>query len=119
MEQLSDAVYNFLEVQMEGLLVCQQLEASSAAAVVDSSQASVAGMVADMFQQYESLLHEMSMKFGFSVTQLQQRFNEATSAAVPPISSDPRLAKTTGFVCAFNRYLDHYQFLRRSQHTQI
>ncbi|VDK39284.1 unnamed protein product [Taenia asiatica] len=66
-EQLSDAVFQLLEVQAEGLTLCRKLEASSEAGGPISS------LLPTMLEQFRSLIHEMSMKFGISVSKLQEQ----------------------------------------------
>ncbi|KAL5966603.1 Dedicator of cytokinesi protein 1 [Taenia solium] len=66
-EQLSDAVFQLLEVQAEGLTLCRKLEASSEAGGPISS------LLPTMLEQFCSLIHEMSMKFGISVSKLQEQ----------------------------------------------
>lgn len=72
-EQLSDAVFQLLEVQAEGLILCRKLEASSEAG------GPITNLLPTMLEQFCSLIHEMSMKFGISVSKLQEQVQFGSS----------------------------------------
>ncbi|CDS42524.1 dedicator of cytokinesis protein 1 [Echinococcus multilocularis] len=72
-EQLSDAVFQLLQVQAEGLTLCRNLESSSEAG------GPISNLLPTMLEQFRSLIHEMSMKFGISVFQLQEQMQFGSS----------------------------------------
>lgn len=85
-EQLSDAVFHLLEVQAEGLMLCKNMETSEAGG-------SIANLLPTMIEQYNSLIHEMSMKFGISVYKLKEKMQLASpihTAGSPAGGSAPR-----------------------------
>ncbi|KAM7538321.1 hypothetical protein Aperf_G00000069012 [Anoplocephala perfoliata] len=88
-EQLSDAVFHLLEVQAEGLMLCKNLEASP------EVSGSIANLLPTMIEQYYSLIHEMSMKFGISVSKLKEKMQLAsptqTTTGLPIGGSAPSL----------------------------
>ncbi len=67
MEMLSDAVLKLLDVQVDGLALCHQLDRDMS-------------LLPEMQHQYRTLLHDMSRKFGFSVNHLEKRLTCYTSA---------------------------------------
>uniref|UniRef100_A0A5K3F7F3 DOCKER domain-containing protein n=2 Tax=Mesocestoides corti TaxID=53468 RepID=A0A5K3F7F3_MESCO len=71
LEQLSDAVLQLLDVQAEGLTLCRSLESSM------EPRGPITDLLPTMVEQYYSLMHEMSMKLGISVTQMQERIRFA------------------------------------------
>nr|CDS17481.1 dedicator of cytokinesis protein 1 [Echinococcus granulosus] len=72
-EQLSDAIFQLLQVQAEGLTLCRNFEASSEAG------GPISNLLPTMLEQFRSLIHEMSMKFGISVFQLQEQMQFGSS----------------------------------------
>ncbi|KAL5110864.1 Dedicator of cytokinesi protein 5 [Taenia crassiceps] len=86
-EQLSDAVFQLLEVQAEGLTLCHKLEGSSEAG------GPMSNLLPTMLEQFCSLIHEMSMKFGISVSKLQEQVQfkspERTGLTSSPAHANP------------------------------
>ncbi|VDM33755.1 unnamed protein product [Hydatigera taeniaeformis] len=98
-EQLSDAVLQLLEVQAEGLVLCRKLEASSEAG------GSISNLLPTMLEQFYSLIHEMSMKFGISVSKLQEQVQFGSSE---PTVSTSSAAQTNPYLAdrVYRRALD-------------
>ena len=81
LEELSDAVFHLLEIQAEGLTLCRNLEISSEAG------SSISSLLSSMVEQYQNLIHDMSRKFGISISKLQKQMQFGTPET--PILSPP------------------------------
>uniref|UniRef100_A0A0R3TUC0 DOCKER domain-containing protein n=1 Tax=Rodentolepis nana TaxID=102285 RepID=A0A0R3TUC0_RODNA len=108
-EQLSDAVFHLLEVQAEGLMLCRNFETTSEAA------GSIANLLPTMIEQYNALMHEMSMKFGISVSRLKEKMeltNPIHTALTPVGGSAPSLYQTDRVYRRATQVLNPAQQLR-------
>lgn len=69
-------------------MLCRNFEASS------ESAGSIANLLSTMIEQYNALIHEMSMKFGISVSKLKEKMELASpirTVVTPAGGSAPRL----------------------------